>query len=223
MIEVDVTGGRPVVRAAIPPGWHAFVDADWLPRRQGGPVPALVVSMEGQIQWYEDPALAMSPGWDSDAWVGRAFRAVADEAAEVARRAGGPHDVRGEGFIAARVRELLGLAPEAAERSPDEPLGTIVDTTGDPEAIADATRSLANLGTLVLAGETPGGALGLDLYPDVHVRGLRLLGIAPPLHEGLPHPSRGDGDAALAVREAQVSLRAGDVLPDGALLYRVSS
>jgi hypothetical protein len=223
LIEVDVTGERPVVRAALQPGWHAFVDADWLPRRQGGPTPALVVSSEGQIQWCEDPARAMSPGTDSVAWVGRALRAVADEAAEVARRAGGPHDVRGEGFIADQVRELLGLGREAAERLPGGLLGTIVDTTGDPQAIAEATRSLASLGTLVLAGETPEGALALDLYPDVHVRGLRLVGVPPPLHEGPPRPARGDGDAAEAVREAQVSLRPGDVVPDGALLYRVSS
>jgi threonine dehydrogenase-like Zn-dependent dehydrogenase len=121
------------------------------------------------------------------------------------------------------VRDLLGLAPEVTERPPDGPLGTIVDTTGDPDAIADATRSLADLGTLVLAGETHGGTLAIDLYPDVHVRGLRMVGVAPPLHDGLPQGSRSEGDLARAVREAQASLRQGDVLPDGALLYHLSS
>lgn len=211
------------MRAALPPGCRAFVDADWLPRCHDGRAPALVVSSEGQIQWCDGPARAMSPGTDPDACVGLALRAVAEEAAEAARRTGGPRQVRGRGFIAAQVRELLGLAPEVAERPPDGPLGTIVDTTGDPDAIADATRSLADLGTLVLAGETHGGTLALDLYPDVHVRGLRMVGVAPPLHEGLPQGSRSEGDLARAVREAQASLRPGDVLPDGALLYHLSS
>jgi hypothetical protein len=210
------------VRANLAPGWQAFVDADWLRRRHGGPAPALVVSPEGEIRWHEGPAHGTSAGTDPETWVGRALRAVAEEAADAARRARGPCHVRGRGFIAAQVRRLLGLAPELADRPAAGPPGTIVDTTGDPDAIADATRSLADLGTLVLAGETHGDRLEFDLYPDVHVRGLRLVGVAPPLHDGLPQGSRGDGALARAVREAQASLRPGDVLPEGALLYRIS-
>jgi threonine dehydrogenase-like Zn-dependent dehydrogenase len=150
------------------------------------------------------------------------LRAVAEEAAEAARRARGPCQVRGRGFIAAQVRQLLGLASEMPERPPAGRLGTIIDTTGDPDAISDATRDLADLGTLVLAGEAHGG-FAFDFYPDVHVRGLRVVGIAPPLHDGLPPGSGREGDLVRAVREAQLSLRENDVIPEGALLYRVAS
>jgi hypothetical protein len=60
--------------------------------------------------------------------------------------------------------------------------GTIVDLTGDPENVAAATRRLRDLGTLLLAASSGGRSLDLDLYPDVHLRGLRVVGA--PLDSG---------------------------------------
>ena len=61
-----------------------------------------------------------------------------------------------------------------------------MDTTGDPEVIRDSTRRLSAFGILVLVGEVLGRRLDIDLYPDVHQRGLRIVGVAPPLAD----PSR---------------------------------
>lgn len=222
MISLEIVSGEAVVQAELPPGWLAFVDADWLPHA-GGRTPAIAVSPEGTIQWGEGPAEPVPPGSDADACVGRALWGVAEEAANVARGTGEPRHVRGRGFIAAGVRDALGLPPGDSEPPPDETFGTIVDATGDPDAIADATRRLTNLGGLVLVGESAEGAIALDLYPDVHVRGLHVSGVAPPLHQGRRQASWGEGDPGRAVREAQTPLRPGDAVPGRALLYRISS
>ncbi|MGH9062435.1 MAG: hypothetical protein ACRD0L_00370, partial [Acidimicrobiales bacterium] len=57
----------------------------------------------------------------------------------------------------------------------------IVDTTGRPAVVVGATCRLADLGTLVLAGEWLGSPMPIDLYRDVHRRGLRLVGVGRPL------------------------------------------
>lgn len=61
---------------------------------------------------------------------------------------------------------------DPGERAPT----LIVERSGRPEAILAATRRLADGGRLVLAGDTPDGRLDIDLYPDVHRRGLTLVG-----------------------------------------------
>ncbi len=97
--------------------------------------------------------------------------------------------------MAELVRQISsGLAPRTAWASPRfhlwsklrpaavSPAPTcIVDTTGCPSAIVRASTRLADRGTLVLAGQPAGRRLSMSLYPDVHRRGLRLVGVAPPL------------------------------------------
>jgi threonine dehydrogenase-like Zn-dependent dehydrogenase len=102
--------------------------------------------------------------------------AVAREA--VAAAPGASVEVTGAGPLAAEARRLLAadgrLAPDGHE-APD----AIVETTGDPAVIVAATERVAAMGTIALAGE-PQGPLRLDVYKDVHVRGLRLVGIGRP-------------------------------------------
>ena len=107
------------------------------------------------------------------------FLAVAEDAA-AAVKAISPQSVEiaGRGLIAQQVRLLVGAPSETPVERPQ----AIVDTTGDPSVIAHATRRVADLGTVVLAGEPLGRQFELNLYPDVHVRGLTLVGVAPPLH-----------------------------------------
>ena len=83
-----------------------------------------------------------------------------------------PVEVLGEGAAAAQLREALG-------RPGDGRPAVVVDTTGDPARIADALERLDDLGTLVLAGPTPSGPVPLDLYSDLHVRGLTVVGVPP--------------------------------------------
>jgi threonine dehydrogenase-like Zn-dependent dehydrogenase len=101
--------------------------------------------------------------------------AIAD-AAIAALPPDGDVDVTGEGELATALRSRLAtrLAREA-ERAP----AAVIDTTGDPTAIAAALARLDDLGTLVLAGPAAPQPGALDLYADLHVRGLTVVGIAP--------------------------------------------
>lgn len=83
-----------------------------------------------------------------------------------------PVEVIGDGPVAERLRTAVG-------RAGDGPLQVVVDTTGDPERIADALERLDDLGLLVLAGPLHPGQVSMDLYADLHVRGLTVVGVAP--------------------------------------------
>lgn len=101
-------------------------------------------------------------------------------AAAATRRPNGLVEVTGDGELATEVRGALAAVTDSQPRNAGRPAGApacIVDTTGQPEVIEAALTRLADLGLLVLAG--PVSELALDLYPDVHVRGLRLVGIEP--------------------------------------------
>ena len=55
----------------------------------------------------------------------------------------------------------------------------VVETTGTTEGVAAALSEVADLGHVVLAGRTSAEMPDLDLYADLHVRGLTLLGTDP--------------------------------------------
>lgn len=82
----------------------------------------------------------------------------------------GPVEVVGAGEVAEAVRAAVG------RDAGDDP-ATIVETTGTPEALADALARVRTLGTVVLAGPPPSTGVDLDVYADLHVRGLTLIGV----------------------------------------------
>jgi threonine dehydrogenase-like Zn-dependent dehydrogenase len=96
---------------------------------------------------------------------------LARRAADAVPAGAGPVEVLGDGPLAALVRGLVG--DDRAGRRP----AAIVDTTGDPAELEGALRRLDDLGTLVLAGPPPPEPLALDLYGDLHVRGLTIVGV----------------------------------------------
>jgi threonine dehydrogenase-like Zn-dependent dehydrogenase len=97
------------------------------------------------------------------------------EAVELALAAGPEWvEVLGGGELAESLRSRLGARAAGHSRP-----GAVIETTGDSEAIAHALRTVADLGTVVLAGPPPAGGAALDLYADLHVRGLTLVGLAP--------------------------------------------
>ena len=186
--------------AALARGGGAYVDGDWLPSEPGGEVPALVL----------DPA-----GVDPDARAAQALTRVARESVAHVEGRSGAVDVTGAGLVAAIARQLLGgrvAAPGAAAPRPE----AVIDTTGDPDRIAAATRRVADLGLVVLAGESTERQLDLDLYPDVHVRGLELVGVTPMLVSDLED----DDDAPPVPAPAEVEI--GAPLPRAAVWYRIT-
>ncbi|HEX6652234.1 MAG TPA: hypothetical protein VF072_05785 [Thermoleophilaceae bacterium] len=68
---------------------------------------------------------------------------------------------------------LAGLPPGA------EP---VVETTGEPVAVEAALRDAPDLGIVVLAGPVPDRPPPVDLYGDLHVRGLTVVCV-PPAHD----------------------------------------
>jgi hypothetical protein len=128
--------------------------------------------------------------------------------------------VTGRGLIAQHVREMVGCpaAASGAERP-----AAIVETTGDPGVIVEATRTLNDQGTLVLVGETLGRQLDMNLYPDVHRRGLTLIGVGNPLHElGALAAALEDDLPARRSCELLVSVRSGELFVPDATWYAVS-
>jgi D-arabinose 1-dehydrogenase-like Zn-dependent alcohol dehydrogenase len=80
-------------------------------------------------------------------------------------------DVIGEGLLAALMRRLLGdrIQPNSAS--------AIIDTTGSPELIAQATVNLPRRGALLLAAPTRADDAMMRTYADIHVKGLSLIGV----------------------------------------------
>jgi threonine dehydrogenase-like Zn-dependent dehydrogenase len=83
----------------------------------------------------------------------------------------GSVEVLGDGPLAKALRARLKLRAGGGRR----PVA-VIETTGDVRAVQDALRRVADLGTVVLAGPPPPDPVALDLYADLHVRGLTLVG-----------------------------------------------
>lgn len=91
---------------------------------------------------------------------------------------GEPVEVVGAGPLADALRARFDAGPSAAG---DALPAVVIETTGNPEAVRAALERVADLGTVVLAGPPQPAPAPLDLYSDVHVRGLTLVGVpAPP-------------------------------------------
>jgi hypothetical protein len=116
-------------------------------------VAAIIGSVNDGLAWFGHAPVPVPRGIDLDTASALALLAVAPDAAAVEGLMTSPVEVTGNGLIAQQIRALIGNPFRAGdvERPP-----AIVDMTGDPAVIADATRRLADLGTLVLVGESLG-------------------------------------------------------------------
>lgn len=147
---------------------RAFVDSDWV--GVGDPVPALLVDSEGAL-WWDGERLATNQD-DPQKFVEELLRAQADAiAATVTQAQPSRVWVIGGGVLADEVRRLLGQTERIGG---DERPSAAVDLTGD--ALQRACQAVADGGTVVLAGERR-ERCDVDLYRDVHRRGLSLVGV----------------------------------------------
>lgn len=167
-----------------------YFDAEWLRATGADPV---VVEEDGTVRFRSRTIRAPAEA-DPDLTALRAFASLAAAAARCLEPDVTAHvEVTGDGVVAELVRRAIdGSGGDGAPTA-------VIDTTGDPEVILDATRRLRSLGVLILAGESLGRTMDIDLYPDVHARGLRVVGVGPLLShplperapEGLPAPGSG--------------------------------
>lgn len=156
-----------VLDAGIDAGRDLWVDADWL---RGDRVIAAIVADEARVVLPDGTALD-AQGQAAEDLAIAVLASLAARAAALARSFGGPVAVNGRGLLGRFARLLLGLEDD----EPEHP-AVIVDTIGSAEAIGAAVHRLADLGALVLAAPTE-ATVSLDLYPDVHLRGLTLAGV----------------------------------------------
>jgi hypothetical protein len=196
--------GELVLASSLPAGSTAFIDAEWIPST-GGTVAALVVDSDNTITRPDGSVEHGSSDSSPDEQAAAALVALAARATGAAGTSAVA--VRGSGLLAEFVRQVGADAPP-------EP-AAVVDTTGDPDTIAAVLRDLPDLGTLVLAGETLDRPLDLNLYTDVHSRGLRLVGAAWTAAAGAS-----ESDVSL-LTDGLVDVEPGQALPPGALGYRL--
>jgi threonine dehydrogenase-like Zn-dependent dehydrogenase len=159
---IHTDGGR-VVAADLPFGSAAFFDREWAPLDRATAIPAVVVTGTA-----EDRVQAGA----------RALAAIAEAALAAVADVDGAVDVTGAGLVAAVVRRRLDSEDRLASRGASTP-AAVIETTGDPSDLVAALRRVSDAGTVVLVGEPVGRTYDVDLYPDVHVRGLRLIGRGP--------------------------------------------
>jgi hypothetical protein len=161
----------------LPPGTVSYADRDWL-TAGGDSLPALSFAPDGEILWRGRGLGPLAAGSDSTTVAaGALLRVARDAAAAASEHRGGPVEVVGAGLVAREVRRFAG----DRRRSGDTPPAVVVDTTGDPDRIRSALERVSDLGMVVLAGESSGQTLDLDLYSSVHRRGLVVVGVASPL------------------------------------------
>ena len=83
-------------------------------------------------------------------------------------------EVVGVAAFADEVRNLLATRCWAIDS--DGRPAAIIELTGDEDSIRSALQRVEDLGVVVLAGPVPSEPLAVDLYTDVHVRGLTVIG-----------------------------------------------
>lgn len=201
----------------LPAGCVSFVDRDWT-ASIGDPTPAISFSSDGDVLWCGQRRARIAAGIETARAAAGALLAVAREAEAALPASVRPSvEVIGQGLVAACVRRLL----EPVERDPATPRA-VVDTTGDPDTIRRALERVAELGTVVVAGESAGRTFDLDMYSTIHGRGLVLVGIAPPLHgvEVLGSPEASEADLAFCLGALAEGLPATPGAAD-ALWYRI--
>ena len=212
MITLAAEGGNKVFRGDLEPGSEAYVDADWLVGRTGGTVPALL-ARGGSLTRSWDGATFDHPASTAQAEVAGAFWLIAEAAALRAGAADRPA-VEGGGVVAALARHFLGLVGRTGTVGAD----LIIEPRSDRASLEKSTGRVDDLGTVVLAGLAD-SAFPFDLYPDVHVRGLRLVALPLPLDL---RPAAGFEPSLPAAIELATA-RLDEPITDGASWYRITA
>lgn len=93
---------------------------------------------------------------------------------EAARRGPAPVEVTGTGSLADELREQLRASGPGGGRP-----GTVVDTTGDLQQLEQVLQRVDDLGVVILSGPPLTEHATIELYADVHVRGLTVVCVPP--------------------------------------------
>ena len=167
----------------------AFIDGEWASSR--GNIPAVLVSATGDVASWDGYGVQSRRKWfgaevpDPEAVAADVVRAIARAAVDALPEGTDlAVDVTGSGVVASSIRSVLPASaaplPRGARRGAHpERFLAVVDTTGSSAVIMAAATRLADGGTIVLAGPSASPPSPVNMYSDVHRRGLRLVGIPP--------------------------------------------
>lgn len=197
MIRNTPREAHPVLEVDLPAGSRAWIDRDWLSDSAPHIVPALVLEPDGTLRFGEgELGTGTSP-----------MGAMADLVARVAAPAAGLScvEVLGGGAVAAAVRTLTGSKPLTENERPQ----CLIVVGGGADAIVAATERVPDAGLVVLAVERLGEPIEINLYRDIHRRGLRVIGV--------PGPTATAASAAGVDLPAPAPARAGEPLPNAPL------
>jgi hypothetical protein len=178
MIEVERSSAGVMFTGELPAGTTAFVDADWIPDDGQSQVSPLLwqageIKLDGSVA--EIPADLSANGAAISV-----LHAVAAEAVERIKDVPAYAVITSGGGITARMAaESLGGGQHGS--TDDARPRAWIDFTGSPEQISLATAGVEDLGTVVLASYRLNDPGPVNLYPDVHARSLRLVGVGMPL------------------------------------------
>jgi hypothetical protein len=174
------------IEGELPEGQVAVLDREWATPGRSSAIPVVMLNAEGDTT--QRGALALAE-------IARAAVAAVTESTVV---------VTGSGLVAFEARRLLRIQGRLVPDDAGSPPAAVIETTGKPAVVTEATERVRNMGTVALAGEPLARPYALDLYPDVHLRGLRLLGIPR------PEPGSGksyDGDPRMGLQQVAVGDR----------------
>ena len=161
----------------LPEGGMAYIDRDWLPQDGEAPhVSILALAPDGRLRWPGGRWIPAPKDLSADQAAAAMFNALA-RTAVLALPGEGLVAVPGTGIVAVRIRQLIG---DRLARAGGAPALAAVDTTGRADRIAEATEAVVDMGTVVLAMSGEAASIPIDLYSEVHKRGVRLVGVAFP-------------------------------------------
>lgn len=167
MITATVTDADVGFEFVLDEGDVAFVDADWLPALGRASVRALTVGLAetGDDRHPIEVARAKLAAAASSVV---AYVLEQNKESDVASI-----HVPGRGAFATEVRSRLGVGETPSIGPSATPL-VWVETSGDAAALHTALAGVADLGTVVLAAPARQPTIEIDLYRDIHHRGLCL-------------------------------------------------
>ena len=163
-------------------GTSVYMDRDWIDAT-GTVSSAILVS--GEELRLPSGAARLVNSIDPDLAVWTMIDALAKTVADVAVQHDAAPRVPGEGLLAARIRARIEPTDDSKA-----PYAVVVETTGSAAGTDRACSIVADLGTVLFAVTPLDGTMPYDLYPDVHRRGLSVMGV--------PDPNGGSDDPQVA-------------------------
>ena len=185
----------------LPSGTAVYMDRDWIDAAEAPSVSSAILVKGEELRWPSGAVRSVNSS-DPDRIVWAMIDALAQAVADVAAQQDAAPYVIGDGLLASRIRGRT-----STDDNTGVPPAMVVETTGSTAGTARACSIVADLGTVLFAVTPLDGTTPYDLYPDVHRRGLALIGVPD------PDGASDDGHAPPGAFSAPTEIRSGEAGP----------